>query len=120
MRWIVGCLLLLSMQLFAIDLEVDNNLDDDFEYEFLSINFDKSSNLSAGNDASEQFDESGVAIMHNGYLVIAIYPNLSKIRVAVNCNNNKFYVKVNDRVYHKGFSDYHAENQIKVEIEPCS
>lgn len=48
MRWIVGCLLLLSIRLFAINLEVDNNLDDDFEYELLSINFDKSSDLSAG------------------------------------------------------------------------
>ena len=120
MRWIVGCLLLLSIRLFAINLEVDNNLDDDFEYELLSINFDKSSNLSAGDDASEQFDEAGVAIMHKGSLVIAVYPSLAKIRVAVNCSRNKFYVKVNGRSYHQGFSDFYPGNLVKVSIEPCS
>lgn len=116
MRYLI---LLLCPQLFALTLELTNNLTDEFNYSQISINGAKSGVLARSESEDLTFSQIGGAINHDLQLSFAVFPSLGRYKVNACCGFTNYQLKLDNQVVGCGLWKYSFSDVVKVSIEPC-
>lgn len=115
----LGIILVLSSNLFALNVKLTNNLPDEFTFALMTVNSTTGGMIASNESENLVFADIGGAVSHNGQAVFSVFPTLKRLRVSVCCGFDTFKVNINGSTANCGVVPYNFTNNLAVTIEPC-